>query len=183
MSLRPCMPLDPEIAETAGRDLEAQYRDEPRPNFLFDTDGEERPFSLEEPCSQAIFEHFVSLYAENGGEVEAVPVSDAETGESTATCPQSERRVQIVDPWERGIANVNCTIRLEDGREISGVSDGEGYIDLPEDYSGDVEMMIEDQPFDVIEEMPFYSSVHPQEGYTMDNEEDEHLNGQMAFRV
>jgi hypothetical protein len=177
------MPLDPEIADLAGRDMQAHYRNEPRPNFLFDADGGERPFSLEEPCSQAIFEQFVNLYAENGGEVEPVPAGEAEAGEPAATCPQSEHRVQIVDPWERGIADVNCTIRLEDGREISGVSDEEGYIALPEDCNGEVEIMIEDQPFDVIEETPFYSNFDQQEGYTIDDEEDEHLNGQMVFRV
>ena len=183
MSLRPCMPLDPEIADLAGSDMEAMYREAPRPNFLFDADGNERPFSIEEPCSQAIFEQFVSLYAENGGEVEPIPASDTQAGESAAECPESERRVQIVDPWERGIADVNCTIRLEDGREINAQTDAEGYIDLPQDYSGEVEMMIEDQPFDVIEERPFCSDVTQQEGYTIDDEEDEHLNGQMVFRV
>jgi hypothetical protein len=182
MPMRPCQPVDPSIARTVARQMEQVYGDQPRPNFLFDADGQRRPLSADEPCSQAIFEQWVSLYAENGGEVEPVPRTETAADESAESCPYRQNRVQIVDPWERGVADAPYTVRLADGREISGRTDDQGYVDLPDDYQGDVELVMEDQPFDVIESAPGASTVDKQDGYAR-GDEDEHICGQMVFRV
>ena len=184
MPMRPSLPLDPDIAQAAAQRMTDDFADQPRPNFLFDADGRPRPLSVDEPCSRTLMETLTQTYASLGGAVEPVSDSESSVGAATESCSQEEHRIQVVDPWERGVAEAECIIRLEDGRELEAVTDADGYIELPADYHGEVEILIEDQGYDVTEPTPSYGATPRHELYNDAHEDEEaYVTGQMIVHI
>ena len=86
MELRAILPIDGQAASGASQALYRRYETWPRPNRLFDREGNRRVPAADEPANRGLQQEWLRLYESNGGRVEQHPVQDQAVGEIAAPC-------------------------------------------------------------------------------------------------
>ena len=90
MPRRPVQPVNQQAADAADEDLYSRHEDDPRPNTLYDADGNRRPFDPNAPGSRQLREEWTDAYAGHGGRVEDVPPTDREVDDAVEPCPYAQ---------------------------------------------------------------------------------------------
>ena len=90
MPRRPVQPVNQQAADAADEDLYRRHEDDPRPNTLYDADGNRRPFDPNAPGSRQLREEWTDAYAGRGGRVEDVPPTDREVDDAVEPCPYAQ---------------------------------------------------------------------------------------------
>jgi hypothetical protein len=108
MSRRATRPLDPQATRAADDELYSRHESDPRPNALYDADGNRQPLDATDPDQAALRTEWMDLYEANGGEVEGSPPSDRETGGSEEPCPHATPS-QLVSLTVRNATQTNVT--------------------------------------------------------------------------
>ncbi len=94
MSERATRPLNKEASKAADDDLYSKHADDPRPNALYDEDGNRKPLSATDPDQADLRKEWMNSYKANGGQTEPTDVSGAPAGQSVLPCGQKAQ----VDP-------------------------------------------------------------------------------------
>lgn len=94
MSERATRPLNNEAVKAADDELYAKHADEPRPNALYDEDGNRKPLSANDPDQAGLRKEWMNSYKANGGETEPADLSGSQAGQAVSPCDQKPQ----VDP-------------------------------------------------------------------------------------
>jgi hypothetical protein len=100
MSERATRPLNKDATKAADDDLYSKHEDDPRPNALYDEQGNRKPLSANDPDQTDLRKEWMDSYKANGGKVEPTDVAGAPAGQAVLPCGQKER----VDPLITGDA-------------------------------------------------------------------------------
>jgi len=87
MTQRAIRPINQAASSAATEDLYQRHEDSPRPNELFDENGNRRPLDPEDPSQASARQEWLTLYAENGGAVEETGQGTREVGGPVEPCP------------------------------------------------------------------------------------------------
>lgn len=94
MSERATRPLNNDAVKAADDDLYAKHADDPRPNALYDENGNRKPLSATDPDQAGLRKEWMDSYKANGGATESTDLSGAPAGQTVLLCGQKQR----VDP-------------------------------------------------------------------------------------
>ncbi len=112
MSERATRPIDQSAAQAADDELYANHASDPRPNALYNEDGNRKPLDANDPDQADLREEWVQSYKTNGGQTEPMDTSGGQPDQSVQTCDQ----MATVDPLI-----IATPVDLEDGDD-----DGDG---------------------------------------------------------
>jgi len=100
MSERATRPLNKEATKAADDDLYSKHESDPRPNALYDEDGNRKPLSANDPDQADLRKEWMDSYKANGGKTEPTDNSGAPAGQPVRECDEKQR----VDPLITGDA-------------------------------------------------------------------------------
>jgi hypothetical protein len=101
MSERATRPLNQDAVKAADDELYAKHEDDPRPNALYDSDGNRRPLDANDPGQAGLREEWMDAYKANGGTTEPVDTSGGQPDQAVLPCGQQA----IVNPLILGTPN------------------------------------------------------------------------------
>ena len=87
---RATRPLNEAAAQAADEEIYARHQDDPRPNALFDADGNRLPLDANDPAQADLRSEWMDAYVAHGGEVEGQPDdddSDVAPDDTEQPCP------------------------------------------------------------------------------------------------
>jgi len=85
MSDRPKRPLNPAAVSAADDEVYQNHADDPRPNALYDADGNRKP--LDNSAGQAdLRKEWMDSYKANGGEMDSTPASNSAADQPVQPC-------------------------------------------------------------------------------------------------
>ena len=84
-------PLNKSAVKAADDDLYQNHADDPRPNALYDANGNRKPLNPDDPGQAGLRQEWMDAYQANGGDTEKSDVSGAPTGQVVLPCGQRAR--------------------------------------------------------------------------------------------
>jgi len=94
MSERATRPLNNGAVKAADDEIYANHADDPRPNALFDENGNRKALSATDPAQADLRAEWMASYKAHGGQTES---TDSSSGSPAQTTPDCDPRVQV-DP-------------------------------------------------------------------------------------
>jgi hypothetical protein len=94
MSERATRPLDRDAAQAADDELYSNHASDPRPNALYDEDGDRKPLDANDPDQAGLREEWMQSYKANGGQTEPMDTSGGQPDQTVQPCEQ----MATVDP-------------------------------------------------------------------------------------
>jgi len=88
MGDRATRPLNQSACSAADDDLYSQHAEDPRPNALYDEDGQRKPLDPNDPGQADLRQEWMDSYKEQGGETEQSGGSGGATDQAVAGCDQ-----------------------------------------------------------------------------------------------
>lgn len=86
MARRAKRPLNPTAVSAADDEIYKRHEGDPRPNALYDADGNRLPLSATDPSQAALRKEWMDLYIANGGEIESDPPAPTPPGAPVVPC-------------------------------------------------------------------------------------------------
>jgi hypothetical protein len=86
LSERATRPLNTSAVSSADDDLYARHADDPRPNALYDDQGNRKPLSATDPDQADLRNEWMDSYKANGGETESTDTSGTPAGQTVKPC-------------------------------------------------------------------------------------------------
>ena len=86
MSRRARRPLNACAVEAADNEIYRRHEGDPRPNPLYDADGNRRPLSATDPAQADLRHEWMDLYVANGGEIESGPTNPTPPSDPATPC-------------------------------------------------------------------------------------------------
>jgi hypothetical protein len=130
MSERATRPIDHSAAQAADDELYANHASDPRPNALYDEDGNRKPLDANDPDQADLREEWMQSYKADGGQTEPMDTSGGQPDQSVQSCDQ----MATVDPLIIG-----TPVDLEDGDDDGDDADGEDDSDSSDDGDDDAD--------------------------------------------
>ncbi|MEO8131540.1 MAG: hypothetical protein ABI822_30880, partial [Bryobacteraceae bacterium] len=87
MSRRAKRPLNEEAVKAADDEIYKRHESDPRPNPLYDVNGNRTPLSATDPAQTALRTEWMDLYVANGGEIESSAKDPTPPGQPVKPCP------------------------------------------------------------------------------------------------
>jgi hypothetical protein len=84
-------PLNKSAVRAADDDLYQNHADDPRPNALYDADGNRKPLDPDDPDQAGLRQEWMDAYQANGGDTEKSDISGTPTGQVVLPCGQRAR--------------------------------------------------------------------------------------------
>jgi hypothetical protein len=94
MSERATRPINQGAAKAADDDLYSKHAGDPRPNALYDEEGNRRPLDANDPDQAELRKEWMDAYKANGGKTEPVDTSGGQPDQAVFECGQQA----TVDP-------------------------------------------------------------------------------------
>jgi hypothetical protein len=94
VSERATRPLNQDAVQAADDDLYSKHEGDPRPNALYDADGNRLPLSASDPNQAGLREEWMDDYKANGGATEPMDTSGGQPDQVVHECDQQA----IVNP-------------------------------------------------------------------------------------
>lgn len=116
---RATLPLNSQACSAADEQIYAAHANDPRPNALYDANGNRLLLDADDPSQEALRAEWMDYYEANGGEVEGED-SGGSTDDPVETCPYENAPA---DPTK---AHIFVTAHMPDGTAIPGA---DVYID------------------------------------------------------
>src|SRR5215472_2926717 len=93
MSERAQRPLNQDAVAAADDDLYQKHADDPRPNALYDADGNRKPLDANDPDQADLRQEWMDAYKANGGQVESSDDSGGTPDQPVEPCEQQQAQV------------------------------------------------------------------------------------------
>ena len=96
MSERATRPLNQQAVKAADDDLYSSHAGDPRPNALYDENGNRKPLDATDPDQADLRNEWMESYKANGGGTEPVDLSGSDPGEPVQSCDHTQQQVDPV---------------------------------------------------------------------------------------
>lgn len=136
MALRAKRPLNPDAVQAADNDIYAKYQDDPRPNALYDADGNRRPLSATDPTQAAARREWMLMYAAKGGQLETPDAIATQPGNPVQPCPSGPAKKATGDETHVRKDKANLHVQLVHKCDASPLDGGTVDISGPETHNG-----------------------------------------------
>jgi len=97
MSERATRPLNQDACKAADDDLYSKHADDPRPNALYDENGNRKPLDPNDPSQAGLRQEWMDSYKANGGATEPTDVSGSQPGQAVLPCGQMQQVDPVID--------------------------------------------------------------------------------------
>ena len=87
MTNRVVQPVNQNAASAADDELYSRHENDPRPNPLYDSEGNRLRLDPDNPDQAELHREWTDLYAQSGGEVEATNRTQRRPGDTIESCP------------------------------------------------------------------------------------------------
>jgi len=151
MSRRAKRPLNPNATQAADDEIYARHANDPRPNPLYDAEGNRRPLSGTDPAQADLRREWMDLYIANGGEIENPSPDPAPPDDPIPWCPDEPPDpdptppgppvdpAPVTPPTHDPAETANLHVRLLHRCDQSPLENGSVRITGPEMREGDTD--------------------------------------------
>ncbi|MFW6161638.1 MAG: carboxypeptidase regulatory-like domain-containing protein, partial [Planctomycetota bacterium] len=130
MSRRATRPLDPEATSAADEDIYARHEGDPRPNALYDAEGNRTPLDPYDPAQADLRSEWMDLYEAHGGEVETPDRPSRETDSPAEPCPLQHGDLVVTVLDADGSPVEGAEVQVLGPEERHGVTGAEGHAEF-----------------------------------------------------
>jgi hypothetical protein len=132
MDRRAKRPLNRDAASAADDEIYSNHEDDPRPNALYDADGNRKPLSATDPAQADLRREWMDSYVANGGQVESPARNPSPPGAAVSQCPLDAQPGPPPKTADPPAQKANLHVKLEHACDKSPLKDGTVKISGPE---------------------------------------------------
>jgi hypothetical protein len=138
MSQRAKRPLNSKAVAAADKELYRRHENDPRPNALFDENGNRKPLDPNDPSQASLRLEWIKYYLAHGGEMENSERSDRDVNHPVQMCPvEKPAHLTVVVRWTPWDAPVKgATVKIEGPVSSQAITDDQGIAEFPDIPSG-----------------------------------------------
>jgi hypothetical protein len=131
MGDRATRPLNSQAVSAADDELYGNHEGDPRPNALFDAEGNRKPLDANDPSQADLRSEWMDSYKAHGGQTEPIPSSSGTPGQAVVGCDErpvvNPVIVAVPEQLDESPDNIDELAQAEpaqDGEQVASSDEG-----------------------------------------------------------